>query len=129
MSDTKKLNPEVKTATIGVRVLREISVYPMSVGEQVKLTDVITETMKKFLEEGKEKEVDAEFVEFLVGLIKEKVSEIIMIVTDETDADLILNDMTNDQLVDFAEIVYDMNFGGAKKKFQTLIKKVKGVLT
>jgi len=119
----KSLNPEIKTVTIGVRELREIEIYPLSVGEQMKLTDLITETLQQFLKEGGEKEVDAEFVKFVVNLIKDNLQKILTLVTDYDGAE-IMYDMTNSQFVEVAELVYEMNFGGIKGKLKRFLSKL-----
>ena len=128
MPEDSKLNPVVRTTTIGVRVMREISIFPLSVTEQLNLTDLITKTLQEFFKaDGGSKTLDVstdniEFVSFVVELIKTNVAEIIELVTEE-EKDL-LDDMTNEQLVDFAEVIYEMNFEVAKKKLAGLIKRI-----
>ena len=134
MSDQNKLNqinPLHRTTTIGVRVAREITIYPLSVGEQLKLTDIITKLLRKYFytAEGSEKPRaeqmgDIELINELVEAIKENIGKIVEIVTDES-SESVLDDMTNEQLIDFATIVYEMNFEVAKKKLKNLIQKMK----
>ena len=133
--ENEKLNPAIKTTTIGVRKLRDISIYPLSVGEEIALSDIITEVVTKFVGELKEKDKkdislaqmeNVEFVEFITGLIKDNLKKIIDLVTDES-SDKVLEDMTNDQFFDFAEIVYEMNFGGdIRKKGIAFVQTIMG---
>ena len=37
------VNPQVKSIKLGVRTLRKITIYPLSVADQLELTDMITE--------------------------------------------------------------------------------------
>jgi len=131
----KTINPAIRATTIGVRKLREISIYPLSVGEQLKLGDVITEVVTKFVA-GMEKKQgsgasvasmeNVALVEFIIDLIQTNIKKVISIATDE-DADKTLDDMTNEQLVDFATIIYEMNYGGdIRKKVVALIQKTQG---
>ena len=129
-----ELNPLHKSTTIGLREVKEIIIYPLSVGEQLKLTDIITDFLRKYFgtEDGTEGKGKAESMEDialineLVEVIRDNVGKIIVLVTDAEDANEILDDMTNDQLMDFVNIVYDMNFESARKKLKNLIQKVKG---
>ena len=132
-SKMNDLNPLHKSTTIGLREAKEIIIYPLSVGEQLKLTDIITEFLRKYFgtEDGTEKTAaesmgDIALINELVEVIKDNVGKIITLTTDAEDADEILDDMTNDQLMDFVTIVYDMNFESARKKLMSLIQKVKG---
>ena len=135
MSGKKKmqeLNPLHKSTTIGLREVKEIIIYPLSVGEQLKLTDIITDFLRKYFgaEDGTvakaESMEDIALINELVEVIRENIGKVIVLTTDAEDADEILDNMTNDQLMDFVDIVYDMNFESARKKLQNLIQKVKG---
>lgn len=132
MSESKGiLNPQVKTTTIGVRVLREISVYPLSVGEELKLSDVISNAVVSFfdtrarLEDKTEINTEnIEFVNMLIDLIRDNVAKVIEITTDEENPEGVLMDMTNEQLVDFATLIYQENFGNLRKKVTDLISVI-----
>jgi len=133
--ENERLNPAIKTTTIGVRELREISIFPLAVGEEIELSDIITDVVVKFVKELNEKgkkEVslaqmeNVEFVEFITNLIKDNLKRIIDLVTDQP-SDEVLKDMTNAQFFDFAEIVYEMNFGGSiRKKGLAFVQKMMG---
>ena len=116
-----KLNPEIKKAEIGVRELKEITIYPLSMADQLSLTNLITDTVRKFFEKGGGQD-DLEFAAFLSKLIEENLETILLMVTDEKS---LLADMTNNQAVAIAEIVYEVNFGSLVKKVKSLLEKVK----
>lgn len=120
----ERINPQVTDTEIGVRVLRKIKVYPISMGHQLKLTDLISEAMQAFFsmqEEGSE-ELNPEFVAFAVNLLKENIDRVIKMVTDE-DPEKLKDDITNDQLSDLIGIVYTNNFEGPLKKVKNLFQR------
>lgn len=122
--EQSKLNPVVRYTTIGIRVLKEVKVYPLSVKEQMELTEVISDAIRKFqLEQGDANNLES--IPFVLELIKNNLGKIMSIVSDEQDGD-ILSNITNEQLVDLAEIIYEMNFGSISGKIKALIGKIKG---
>jgi len=125
MPETKKkdksvkvqdVNPQVKSIKLGVRTLRKITIYPLSVADQLELTDMITEAVGVFFSLDAEGKMEGgppmEFVVFVFELIKSNIGDIVTKVTGEEDSDAILSDMTNDQLTSLIEIVYKENFEG-----------------
>ncbi len=134
MPETKKtkhvrvedVNPQVMDVKIGVRILRKIKIYPISVADQLELTDMITEAVGVFFSldaQGKAEEgPPMEFVVFVVNMIKENIGEIITKVTGEEDSDAILSDMTNDQLTEIVGIIYKENFEGPFGKLVDLFQ-------
>jgi len=137
--NNEKINPAVKTTTIGVRVLRDVQVFPLSISEQVKLGETVTELITGFVEgliknnEGKDLKTlaqleNVELVEFILKLIKDNVNKIVEITTDEKPDDF-LSDCTNEQFTDFALLIFEMNYSGeTRKKFVGLVQKVAGTL-
>ena len=125
--DVSKVNPQVKDAYLGIRSLRKIKIYPLSVADQLELTDMIAEAVGAFFKldaEGKVEEgPPMEFVVFILGMIKENIGEIVTKVTGEEDSDAILSDMTNDQMSDIIGIVYVENFERPLKKVVDLFQK------
>ena len=46
---TDRLNPQVADVEVGVRNLRKIQIYPLSVADQLATTDLITEAIAGFM--------------------------------------------------------------------------------
>lgn len=123
MSENESLlNPSVRTTTIGVRTMREIKIYPLSIGEQKNLTDLIMEGLSLF-QQVKDPETDTSSGLMIIGMIVDNITKILGHVTDEGEG--VINDVTNDQAMEIAELVYEMNYGGIKKKFQEFMKRIK----
>jgi len=121
----KRINPQVKDAVIGVRDLREIKIYPLSMSDQFKMTDLITQAISGFFA-AQEAATDIAFIAFVVNLIKDNLTKILDLVTDESGEKLI-EDTTNSQAAVIVELIYDVNFGTVVKNSESLIEKIKNL--
>ena len=129
MPDTAKsiderLNPQITDFDVGVRSLRKVRIYPLSMANQLELSDLITEALSVFLQTQGDKadELSMEFVGFMVELIKKNIERIIgYILADEVPTQ-VMKDITNEQLSGMVEIVYRQNFEGPLKKVVSLFQ-------
>lgn len=121
--ELKVLNPQIEEVTIGVRELRKIKIYPLSMGDQLKLTSIIVDTLQKLFNE--KEQSNFVFAETVRILISDNLGKIMTFVTDEGEE--LLNDITNIQAVDIAELIFEMNYSVLEKKTKMLIEKVKKV--
>jgi len=117
----KELNPQIQTIMIGTRTLREITIYPLSLGDQLKLSDLIYTVVQKFFIV-REKE-DISFIKDVLSIIEENIDNILKLVVDASID--VRSELTNDQIVSIAEIIYDVNYDSTKKKILNLVGKVK----
>jgi len=122
--EQKKLNPQITETEIGVRSLRKITIYPLSMADQLKMTDLITEGMNAFFIR-KEEQSDMAFVQYLVGMVKDNIGRILTMATDEKNGKKLLEELTNAQAARIAEIIYDVNYDVIAKNFKSLFDKVK----
>jgi hypothetical protein len=109
----KDINPQVKSVKIGVRTLRKVPVYPLSVADQLEITDLVTDAISAFFSLQVDEKMEgppAEFIAFMFSLIKENIGELIVKITGEEDSDEILSEITNDQMAEIIAIVYKENF-------------------
>lgn len=117
---TQDINPQVKDVKIGIRSLRKIKVYPLSLADQLEITDMITEAIGVFFSleaEGKMSEgPPTEFVVFVLQMIKDNIGDLIIKVTGEEDSDAVLKELSNAQLADIVAIVYKDNFADPLEK-------------
>ena len=121
---TDKINPQVQAVEIGVKTLREINILPLSIGDQTKLSEVITKAVKAFVEAGKVSLQDEAFVGEALDLIAKNLSTILELIVDDDQKvtpKKLLNEITNKQALQIAEIVYEENYGD-------IVKKVKGLI-
>jgi len=119
-----RINPQTTNIEIGTRSLRTIKVYPVSFGDQLELTDLITSTIQEFYKSREEIENkdDTAMVEFLIGLLRENLARIIKLITDEEET--VFKEMTNNQVVELAKLIYEMNYAESLKNAQSLFEKI-----
>jgi hypothetical protein len=131
-SEDDKLNPTIREMQIGVRKLRMITIYPLSIADQKKMTESIADAVKYFFasEDSKAVSEDIALIDFIIKLILENLVEFIRVVTDYTrkrDAEGLLSDMTNDQAVDLAQMIFEQNYETALKNGKSLLNKIKSM--
>ena len=122
-NEEKKLNPQITDVEIGVRNLRKITVYPLSMSDQLKLTDLITKSVTEQLAKADGGELS--LVSFIIKMLQENIGKIITMVTDE-DAK-VLEEISNSQAVEIADVLFDVNYGTVAKNFKSLSEKLTGL--
>ena len=135
------LNPKSKQLEIGVRASKIISIFPMSMADEIRFTSVIADAFQKYKilntkvpdwdsddilkamdEAERDNYVQQEAIIFVVSAIESNLLEILKMVCEE---EVTLTDITNEQFADLCSLIYDMNFAGAVGKFMGLWKKIK----
>lgn len=125
-----KINPQIRTINVGVRSLREVTIYPLSLADQFKTTDLVSELVNRILDfhdESKAKEPEAgdiNVIKEIVSLVESNLIRILEFVTDPGQK-IELNDLTNLQFSELADLIFDVNYSGAVGNFQGLVGKVK----
>ena len=120
-NEQKKINPQITEIEIGIREMRKIKIYPLSMSDQLKLTGLISTAVAAQVakEEGME---NVALVAFIVELVKENLGRILTMVTGEDDK--LLEEVSNLQAAAISEVVYEMNYGIVVKNFKSLFEKV-----
>jgi hypothetical protein len=122
-----KLNPQIKELEIGIRNLRNILIYPLSVRDQLKMKEVIKATLDTIF--GSSGMEDTEFVGFIVETITSNLDKLIPLVTDpliENGVEVdILSEMTNKQFSEAISIIYEENFSFLLEKVTSQLEKLK----
>jgi hypothetical protein len=120
------LNPEIKETKIGKKKLRTLEIIPLSLGDQTKMIELVSESFIHFYEAKGGSEVD--FALLLKAEIKKNLASILSLITDE-DGDKLLDEITNSQVIDIVELVFDMNFAVLEKKVKegSLLGKIKAM--
>ena len=113
------LNPQVAEIEIGIRSLRKITVYPLSMADQLELTDLVSQALAGATGAME----DMEVVAFITNLIRENLSRILSMVTDEK-GDELLKELTNYQAANMVETIYEVNYGSVAKNFKSLFGKL-----
>jgi len=122
------LNPQIPTVTIGIRDLRNIKIYPLSLAAEFQLKDILNDALQSYMgrDAKKKLENDAEFIGQMIDLIKQSIVEILKLVADDITDD-VLNEITNDQATEIANVIFDQNFDKSVKNVQGLLEKIKNL--
>ena len=122
MDNLVQLNPQVKEVIIGIKKFREIKIYPLSLADQTKLTSLIATVFVKLI--ASKDSSNVEFIQEVRTVLEENICEILSIVTEEDGREL-AKEITNEQIADIIEILYDVNYGVLEKKVKGLIEKIR----
>ena len=118
------LNPQVTGVEVGIRNLRKIKIYPLSVAQQWEMSDLITQALQVFMQ--RESKNDYEFVANLLALIKDNLAKALTLVTDlsEQECSDLFSEMTNVQMAKIIETIYDINYKPISKNVASLLDKI-----
>ncbi len=117
------LNPDIREAVVGIKSLRKIKIYPLSVVDQFKVTDLFTETLGLFL--ANKGIADAQLLALLISVLKDNLPKVLKFAIDEEeDIDKLLSEMTNNQFIVIATLLYEMNYEIISKNVSSLLKKL-----
>jgi len=129
--DEQKLNPQIRNVEIGVRNLRKITIYPMSLYDQTKFLGLIEGVMNSYFEntEGEELNQD-KLMPFLLAIKKvigSNIQEIMGIVLDEAELtpQAFFGDVTNLQMSKIVTFIFEDNFEESSKNVLSLVNRFK----
>ena len=122
-NEMEVLNPDIQEVTVGVRKLRKITLYPLSVVDQMKVTDLFQEALGAFL--ANKEAGDLQFVALFIAIIKTNLAKVLALVIEpEEDSEKLLTEITNNQLTVIANVLYEMNYALISKNVSGLLKKL-----
>lgn len=130
MEDEKDLNPDIREIKYGKKVLKRLTLYPLSIGDQFKATNIITEIVQSLVE-GRDSGNLSDFV-FMTSVMKvleNNLGRILELVADipEDEAKKIVSELTNSQLMEIVESVWSVDYEPALKKGRGLYERGKKV--
>ena len=113
------LNPRIASVKIGIRELRTVHIYPLSVGQQTQTVELITVLINSMAEQKLDGLTDIQLAEFFGGTISENIRTILEFITDPQD-EVSLDEIDNTQLVEIIDVIVKVNFGEISKKLKTI---------
>jgi hypothetical protein len=119
------LNPRIKVIELGIEEMSEYKIYPLSMADEFKLSDIISKAAGTITEMS-DGASEVAVVQASIDVIKANLGIILDMVTKKTNRPKI-DDIDNEQFSELAELIFDVNFAGTIKNFQSLVKKVKGM--
>lgn len=138
------LNPQIQTLDIGKKELRKITVYPLSLKDQLSLPETISESFIKLLgnyddlvTKGKdqlsEKEEqttakDLAIINDMTDIVAENLDAILALVTDE-EKPVSSSEITNLQLSELVEIIFSVNYESAVGKVKSVVARAQALMS
>ena len=127
MNDKARLNPEVRQVDIGVRELRTISIYPLSLNDQISVVNMLATIIEEFsVGVSTEDATTEDILGFVSEFLVKNVDKILEFVTDEAERPS-MEELTNSQSVEIGKCIFEVNFEDPVKNFQSLFQKGKAV--
>jgi len=116
------LKPKVRKVIIGNRpdVMTEITIYPLSMADQMEFTEVLSEGLKTLFPGDGTSPDDAVFFNHIATFIKDNIDVVLGYLIDEKPED-VLKLLTNEQVMEIAEVVYQVNYASVSKKVKSLL--------
>ena len=120
----KRINPRIRNVSIGIRNLRNIKVYPLSMHDQKQLIALVNKILKTLFEEEKKTEKTDDknlvFISHVVKVIEDNIEELLGYAAPDEDITKFMKDIDNDQLSEIVGHVYRDNFGTPVKNVTSL---------
>ena len=121
------LNPQIREISVGTKELRKVTIYPLSMADQFKLTDAIVDAFRQFSVIDPKKLNDAAIVATMVTMIEENLQDLFALLLAKEEQ-ISFDELTNIQFTEIVEIVYEVNYETSIKKLQDLIGKIKTIM-
>ncbi len=122
------LNPQIKKVQVGTKELRTVTIYPLSVADQFTMTELIGEVLEEVSKPDFSKKKDMEVVDYVVKTIKNNLKSILEFVLDPGE-EIKFTELTNTQLVEIVDIIFNANYEEVIKNLKDLTKKAKALWT
>lgn len=144
MPEKKKsnANPRIAKLEIGIREIREVKIYPLSIHDEFEMISIVKDVFSKISDDKSPQVTDTsktkkrkssptrkkeksgfDFLEVLAGELRNNFTEVISLITDPEDK-VTLKELDNDQFADLVRLIYTMNFKESSKKLKDLFKEV-----
>jgi hypothetical protein len=120
----EKMNPQIREFPIGKRGLRKVTLYPLSAGDQFRMSKIVREGLAIYFNQiGEEQEMTPEAIAALFELIMSKFPELVHILfPEEKSPDKVIDEVTNSQMAEIVEAIWKDNFEGPSKKLRGLFR-------
>ena len=124
--DNRTINPDAEKVQVGIKTLREITIYPLSISDQMKLTDKFSEAIEQFSQFDRENMSNEDAINFIKNFLSQNLPEFMEFVVDPDETTVpTLDEVTNKQLGIIADVVFRINYEELIKNAKDLFKRVK----
>jgi len=128
--DERKLNPQIRDAEMGIKDLRKIKIYPMSMADQKKLGGILQGVLEAYFKEtvdgGLTEDNMIPFIKTITQILSDNIQEVLKIVTDlsESEINSFFEYTSNLQMARIVEIVVEENFEEPSKNVRSLYTRI-----
>lgn len=124
------INPSIQTMKYGKKESKELQIYPLSLGDEAKMTTAIADFFIKIRKSASDGVTDFNYIPIFMESVKENIDVVVKLACcfENGEEVEVVNNMTNAQFVEFCNIVWETSFEEAVKNGQNLVNKVKKVL-
>lgn len=130
-TDAARLNPKIHKPTIGIKTLREITIYPIAVMAEIDAIETLHNLFAAFTVKKNEEMSEMTWIAALANAVKSNIITLLgmaMCVDSEEETKAILRDIDNEQFLNIVDIILSVNFGdGVADKFPLLMTKYKNM--
>jgi len=131
MENTEKLlNPDIRDITYGKKELKTLTLYPLSVGDQFKVTDIVTKVVQDLVRGQQEgKTGDFAFMTVVIEALEKNLGQVLTIVADisEKEAKAVISQLTNTQFANVVESIWVVDYEPMLKKGKSLLERGKSL--
>jgi len=128
--DTRLLNPDITEISYGKKEIKSLTIYPLSVGDQFKVTNMVTEVIQRLVAAQKANNLtDIAFATAMMAALENNLGTVLSLVASipEDESKEIISELTNKQLLEIVDVIWTVNYEPALKKGQSLLERAKSV--
>ena len=128
--ESKLLNPDIREITYGKKQLQKLTLYPLSVGDQFKVTDIVSGCIQKLIEGQKSGMLsDYLFMTTIMEMIEANIGKILVLISDitEEESKVVISQLTNTQLIEIIESIWLVDYEPMLKKGKSLFDRGRSV--
>ena len=122
-NDDQRLNPQITTVEIGRRYLRTIEILPVALVDEKKLVEKVATVIAAFAQQEKGESETLEVAAFITSFVTTNIEEVLGYITEGEDVQELMKDITNEQVIEIGQFVYEINFEGLVSLGQDLLRR------
>lgn len=122
------------TFVYGKKEQYNITLWPLSVGDQLKVSALVTGFLNTLatMYMAEERPSEAAVVSSAINLVAQNITKVVAIAADLPEDDdrikSLLDNMTNMQMAQLVEYIWETNYGSVRKNFSSLIEELGSLL-
>jgi predicted DNA-binding protein YlxM (UPF0122 family) len=127
MEGFENINPDCRELIYGRKELKKLDIYPLSAGDQLRLSNFVVKVIQEFAKQETSVKEDAQVVMIVMAAIQDNINRFLAMAADvsEEEATKLLDQITNKQLVELVEIIWETNYEDAIKNARSLLERIK----